>query len=176
LETPLYVRVLGDAFAKLPRVLQRFHSAGPARARGVLKVTRGSGLLHRIVGWLGRLPPASDAVELGLEVKVEGGKERWIRHFDGMRVESLQWQEGELLAEAAGPATFLFRLEGTSEGVGFRFVRARVLGIPLPKLLAPSVAAEARKHEDPGAWEVDVQFTAPMLGPILRYEGVVRFD
>ena len=80
----------------------------------MLRVTRGRGLLHRLLGWLASFPAAGDAVTIDLAVHVEGERERWVRHFDGKRLESDQWQEGELCAERSGGSTFATNLRKTA--------------------------------------------------------------
>jgi hypothetical protein len=175
--TALYRRLLGDAFDRLPDGLRRFHAApGGGRAHGVMRVTRSSGAVHRAVGWVAGFPEASEELDLALTVKVEGDRERWIREFGRDRLESVQWQEGDLLAEAAGGTTLLFRLQASERGLVFRFAGARMLGVPLPRYASPSAEVEVLPHDDPDAWRVDMRLRAPMLGRLLRYEGIVRCE
>jgi len=91
-DTPtLYQRVLGDRFAALHPTLQRFHSS-PHGGRGVgmLQVTRAPDVIRSLVATLMRLPPASDATPVTLEVLPEANGERWRHHFGRHRFETLQ--------------------------------------------------------------------------------------
>jgi hypothetical protein len=171
---PLYQRLLGEDFERLPPVMRAFHtSARGGSADAIMRVERGRGLLHRIAGWLGRLPEAGEHVHTSVEVRVERDRERWIRSFEGTRVESVQWAEGDLFVERSGPLAFVFELELDPEGVlHFRLARVRFFGIPLPRFLAPSAISTVVPDRE--GWQVEVEMRAPILGTVLRYEGVVR--
>ncbi len=174
---PLYRRLLGEQFTRLPSVLQRFHDVpGGARARGELRVTRGTGVIARVAGLFGGFPAAGERVPLDLEVRVEGERERWIRRFEDVSLESLQWEEGALFAESAGPVVLLFRLEAEGGAMRFRFVRARMLGIPLPRFASPSAEVDLTQGPTDDTWHIDVRLSAPLAGQILRYEGVIRYE
>src|SRR5947199_5112323 len=99
----LYRRLLGPAFDSLPATLRDFHDVetewhGHARFR----VTRGRGWLRNLVAAAGRLPPAGEDVPLRLRLVAEGERERWVRHFGGHRLESVQWAQDGLLVESLG--------------------------------------------------------------------------
>jgi hypothetical protein len=172
---PLYRRMLGADIERLPPGLRRFHLAPEGgRGEGLLRVTRGSGLLHRLLGALAGFPAAGEQIRVRLQVAIEGGRERWVRHFDERPLESVQWAEGTLCAERSGLATFLFRLDASERGLVYHFVRVRMLGVPLPSFLGPTSAVELTRTDDPDEWRVDVRFRFPILGDVLRYQGVIR--
>ena len=110
---PLYRRVLGDdRFSALPGVLQRFHDAPTGgRARGTIDVTRGPGWLRNLVASLMGLPRSERDAPVVLEVRVEGERERWVRHLQGRRLVTVQWARGDLLMESFGPSFFSSKLE-----------------------------------------------------------------
>lgn len=169
----LYRRVLKEAFDTLPPALRRFHDQ-PAEgvAVGSLRVTRGDGWLRHLAAALMRLPPAGACVPIRLEVRVEGDQERWIRHFDGLRLETLQWHQNDLLIEAVGPLRFELRVEADRAGMQFRSVRCRLFMLPLPAALAPRICANITGRES--GWWVDVRVETPWMGLLARYEGEVR--
>src|SRR5215831_8185666 len=101
---PLYRRLLGDAFDRLPPVWRRFHdSPTGGTGSGTFRVTRGKGFFANLLAALGGLPRAGEAVPVRLRVGIEGDRERWVREFPGCRLETVQWASGGLLIEAAGP-------------------------------------------------------------------------
>lgn len=104
-------------------------------------MTRGPGRMRNLVADLMRLPRAGQNVSVRLRVRVERDRERWIRTFDAQRLETVQWQQGSLLIEAAGPLRFGFRLMCDATGMQFASARCWFLGFPLPAALAPRVQA-----------------------------------
>lgn len=101
MQSCLYRRILGDAFDALPTVLQRFHSQpGGGVANGYVWVRRGRGWLRRTVCSLMRLPREGESVRLRLQVRAAQDSERWIRHFDGLRLETRQWIRDGLLMDS----------------------------------------------------------------------------
>jgi hypothetical protein len=170
---PLYQRVLGSAFHTQPDALRRFHSEPRGgTAHGALRVTRGNGWLRKTLATLLRLPPAGDNIPLHLRVEVEGARERWLRDFGGVRLESLQWAWQGLLVEAMGPLRCGFRLTAQRESLRFDVERAWLYALPLPAALAPRVIAVVTEA-GPASWHVQVRIAAPLLGLLASYEGEV---
>src|SRR4029077_16791550 len=96
----LYRRILGARFDSLPEVLRRFHDTpGGGRARGTLQVERAARRLRNALASRLGLPEPGTDVSIRLEVKDEGERERWIRHLQGRRLETVQWAQGDLLME-----------------------------------------------------------------------------
>jgi Domain of unknown function (DUF4166) len=169
---PLYRRLLGEAFETLPAALRDFHGrAGGGTARGVLCVTRGKGWLANALADRMRLPAQGDQVAMRLRVLVEGDRERWVRDFDGVRMETGQWLHAGLLVEAAGPLRAGFRVAAGLEGLRFELARAWLFALPLPRALVPHTTAEARAEES--GWRIDVRVEAPFIGLLARYHGGV---
>ena len=167
----LYQQMLGEAFEVLPPVLKRFHSVGSITARGVLRVTRGRGLLLGIIATVMRLPLSGEQVPLFLQVDTRGGVEYWTRDFDKVRLQTTQWRQYGLLMETAGPMRFGFRLVGDDTGMRFEFVRGWLGLIPVPAFLCPRVEAVTTVQEE--GWWVQVSINLPVLGRLMEYEGKV---
>ena len=173
--TSLYRRILGDKLDLLPQPMRNFHdSPVGGRAHGQFRVLRGYG---RFRGWLASLlgfPPTASNVLLKLEVLVEDERERWIRHFGHHHMETMQWQSRNLLIEAGGPMRFGFELIVDETGLRYRLVRAWCCWVPLPRLLSPRLEAIEIHRE--GGWDVEVRFSLPVVGLLIRYEGFVWID
>ncbi|MGH7138106.1 MAG: DUF4166 domain-containing protein [Pirellulales bacterium] len=170
---PLYRRLLGERFDSLPEALRRFHDApGGGRAHGTLQVERAGGWFRGALASLLGLPEAGKNVPVVVEVKVEGDRERWVRHFAGRRVETVQWMRGELLMESSGATSFSSALSLEGSCLRYEFRRAWFAGIRLPRRLAPSV--DGRVDAGDGGWRLAVGISAPLFGELVRYEGWVE--
>lgn len=169
----LYRRILGERFDSLPEVLRRFHDTKRGgRAHGTLQVERTGGWLsNTVASWLG-LPEAGKNVTTVVEVKVEGDRERWVRHFAGRRLETVQWMQGGLLMESFGATTFSSLLSIDGSCLRFELQRAWFAGISVPRGLAPFV--DGRVDAGDGGWRVAVRVGAPLVGELVCYEGWVE--
>lgn len=169
---PLYHRVLGEAFESLPPVLRRFHEQTPeACAQGSLHITRGAGWIRQILAAAMRLPSPGAQIPATLRVRTEGALEYWTRDFGGLHMATRQWQQGDLLMEAAGPLQFGFCLTADAVGMGFECVRCRLFGIPLPRALSPRIVSTTTAEGE--GWRLYVRIDAPLLGMLAQYEGDV---
>jgi hypothetical protein len=168
----LYRRVLGEAFDRLPPVLHRFHGLPDGGSlQGVLRVTRGSGRIRGNIADLLGLPVAGEPVRLQLQVVVEDERERWMRRFDGVPVETVQWESRGLLIEATGIVKCAYRVEVAVEGMTLHLVHAWLGPLPLPRFLTPRIEAVAMARGR--AWWVQARIAAPFLGLLAQYEGEV---
>lgn len=171
----LYRRLLGDAFDSLPPTLRDFHDVEQERHfRAVFRITRGRGPLRGLLCRLGRLPPAGEQVPLRLRVVPEGNRERWVRDFDGHRLESVQWTAGGLLIEALGPLRLAFRVTVDGPALRLETVQAWVLGVNWPLWLAPRGTGVEVGRED--GCDIVARAEAPLLGLLVQYEGLVLPD
>ena len=171
----LYRRILGDKLDELPPAMRQFHdSKNGGTACGQFKVTRGSGWFRNGLASLMRLPPSSPDVPLELSVQIDGNRERWIRRFGTHSMKTLQWQAGSLLIEAGGPMRFGFELIADETTIRFKLVRAWFIRIPIPHSLSPHI--EAIETACDGGWDAIVQFSLPVVGMLIRYEGRVLVD
>ncbi|MFL6254863.1 MAG: DUF4166 domain-containing protein [Pyrinomonadaceae bacterium] len=171
----LYERLVGESWNGLDEPVRRLHLR--ARGAGLFAVRRGEGRLARIVARLMGLPEGGEAVQLLLAVEPHGEGERWRRNFAGRDFVTEQSEHaGTLLAERAGPFELLFRLKVEGGALAYRHagaaLRAGSLRVNMPRLLAPRVEAWERAGED--GVHVSVCVTAPLVGLLIRYEGLVR--
>src|SRR5258706_9136106 len=111
LSEPLFRRLIGPDFDRLPASIRAVHDGSPARRlRGHCEVIRGEGFLSRLCGAFANLPPAGEGVPIEVEIACEGEGETWRRDFGGHRLGSrMRSRHGEL-EERLGPATFRYRL------------------------------------------------------------------
>ena len=174
----LYQRVLGARFDVLPEAVQRLHDVTmPCVWTGQCQVARGAGLVARLAGWIGGLPPATEGMREGFrfEVRPEGDGEIWTRGFGGMApFKTRQWAAGALLCERAGPMTMVFALLANGAGLRLELERCFVLGVPLPRVLHPRL--EAVETEVDGAFQFDVSARFPTGGLLVRYRGKLMPD
>ncbi|HEX8285318.1 MAG TPA: DUF4166 domain-containing protein [Pyrinomonadaceae bacterium] len=174
----LYERLVRERWGDLDERVRSLHACG--RATGKFAVRRGEGRVARVVARLLGLPLAGEAVPLLLTVTPEAtGGERWRRAFDGRDFVTVQSEHaGSLLAERTGPFELLFRLTVEGGALAYRregaALRAGRLRLRLPRSLAPSV--EALERADGRGVRVSVRVTAPLVGLLIEYEGLVRME
>ncbi|PRP91373.1 hypothetical protein ENSA5_55840 [Enhygromyxa salina] len=172
----LYEAVLGEGFAALPATLRHFHGR-PAggEARGTVRVSRGRGLLARLAAWLMRAPAPGEGVAVVLAVAVERDREVWMRSFAGQPMVTRQWRVGPDLVEAVGPSRLHFELHADAEGMVFEQRRCTLLGLPVPRVLAPRVCARALvgASTPADAWELHVSVALPLVGVVVEYSGTM---
>lgn len=169
---PLYVRVMGDRFASLPPMVRAIHRVnGNGGAVGEGRVERGPGIVARLIGWIMRFPPAGD-YSLHVGFCEHDGVERWTRDFGGHRFASRLDQNGDCVTERFGPLCFAFALLSDPAGLHMALRRWSVLGIRLPRLLAPRI--EAREWEEDSRFRLMVDIRMPLIGPVIRYTGWLR--
>jgi len=171
---PLYRRLLGEAYASLPAPLQAMHDLdGAMSAEGTAAVTRGIGLLARIVAAIVGFPRAGDNVPVRVDFKLENGRERWTRTFAGRSFHSTQEQgRGRfewLVCERFGPLIGGMAL--VLDGGRLRLIVRRwsLFGIPLPVWLAPR--GGTYEYAENGRFHFHVEIAHPFTGLIVGYRG-----
>ncbi len=169
--TPLFERVLGPAFGRLPPLLRALHSVPRRQAwRGQGSVRRGRHWLVAPCAWLARLPPSADAVPVTVEFVVDAAGERWNRRFGDARMDSRLWQRDGRLLERLGAVRFRFALDVVDGEIHWRAEQVWALGIvPLPAAWFARVRCREREHA--GRYEFLVDVALPLVGPLIRYEG-----
>jgi hypothetical protein len=148
-------------------------SVSTSTVTGRATVVRGGGLLARAVATLFGFPPSAEDVELKVTFRRAGGVETWQREFGAHHFVSVQFAgagryEG-LLCERFGPFTFGIAL--VVDGRELRLVVRRwsLLGIPLPRGLAPRV--DSFETEAQRRFELKVAIALPLIGDLVHYTG-----
>ncbi|MBY3068169.1 DUF4166 domain-containing protein [Rhizobium laguerreae] len=170
---PLYQRILGSAWERLPPALAALHAGGARVASGRARIERGGGMLARIVAGVIGFPRAGEDVPVTVRFAADGDKDIWTRDFGGTVFRS--WQvEGKgrdrhLLAEVFGPFRVLMAL--VPDGGKLRLVVRgwRFCGIPLPMFLAPG--GDTYEEERDGRFHFHVEIGGRLTGLVVRYTG-----
>ena len=170
---PLYRRVMGAEFDRLPPAVKAMHDVlRDHGAAGEATVECGSSWLARMVARIMRFPPAG---EHPLHVHFEecDGVERWTRDFGGHRFSSrLRADRSGQIIEAFGPLRFKFELKAESRGLQMNMMGWSLGPIPLPRFLAPR--SDAREWEEDSHFHFDVPIALPLIGPVVHYRGWLK--
>ena len=170
--TPLFRRLLGDAWERLAPSLRAMHDvAGETTARGVATVERGASPLARLAAALAGFPPAGQDVPVEVVMQARDGRELWRRSFGGRPFASVMASGGDdaLLWERFGPFAFGMALVCEHERLRWVMRRWRLAGVRLPVALAPRI--EAVEIERDGRFHFDVAIAHLLTGLIMRYRG-----
>ncbi|MBY3557609.1 SDR family oxidoreductase [Rhizobium laguerreae] len=170
---PLYQRILGSAWERLPPALAALHGGGARVASGRARIERGGGLLARIVAGVIGFPPAGEDVPVTVRFAVDGDKEIWTRDFGGKIFRSIQLEgkgrDQHLLAEVFGPFRVLMALVPDGEKLRLVVRGWRFCGIPLPLFLAPG--GDTYEEERDGRFHFHVEISGRLTGLVVRYTG-----
>jgi NAD(P)-dependent dehydrogenase (short-subunit alcohol dehydrogenase family) len=167
---PLYARVMGAEFARLPAAVRALHLVnGDLAASGMAEVIRGGGLLARMLCRIMGFPAAASQVPVSVWMREEEGVESWRRDFGGSAFSSRLAQSGGLLTERFGPIRFGFSVRREADGLTMHFARWWLGPIPMPRFLMPR--GTAREYEAGGRFHFDVPVALPLIGPLIHYRG-----
>jgi hypothetical protein len=172
--SPLYRRLLGDAWNSLPAPVQAMHDLdAELTAEGVAAVERGTSLPARLVAFAMGFPPAGKDVPVTVSFRARAGREHWRRTFAGCSFASTQ-EEGRgrferLVCERFGPLAFGMALVWEGDRMRLVLRRWSMLGIPLPLFLAPR--SNAYEFAQGGRFHFHVEIGHPLMGPIVGYRG-----
>jgi hypothetical protein len=127
-------------------------------------------LLARLVAALMRFPPAG-TWPLRVAFVEQDGVETWTRDFGGHRFASaLSAAKGGLIEERFGPLRFAFDLPAGPHGLEMRLKRWSAFRLPIPRFLAPRIAAHEWQDEQ-GRFRFDVSVALPLAGEVVAYSG-----
>ena len=173
--TPLYRRVLGAEFDRLPGKIRRLHEVtAPTTVAGLCEIRRGHHPLARMLGRLFGLPPAGVDVPVSVTFEPTGEGEIWQRRFDGIGLSSTQRaarKQGHLI-ERFGVLDFLLEPRARGDGLDLVLCRVSLFGVPVPRRLWPLVEASERVFE--GLFTFDVAIRLPLAGLLIHYKGWLR--
>jgi hypothetical protein len=173
-ETPLYRRMLGEAWGLLPPPLQVMHEVNGVRvADGTAIVERGGGLMSRLLGWLLGFPPAGRDVPVTVTFRAQGGGEHWRRSFGNSSFASTQepgrGRFDRLLCERFGPLCIGLGLVVADARLRLVVRRWSFAGLPLPAAWAPR--GQAFEFAADGQFHFHVEIAHRLTGLIVRYRG-----
>ena len=164
----LYERLLGEDFKGLPLSLQQFHSRQQGgMAEGSLTVRHSQAFLYRTLRPFLRLPPPGEDIPVQLCVIVRRETEVWVRKIGSYRLETVQWQERDILVEKVGLFQLTYRLSVEKERMEFHFQELRIGPLQLPPVLRVEAAIEG----DASQWRPHVRVLSPLFGLLFSYEG-----
>jgi hypothetical protein len=174
---PLYRRILGEAWDRLPDPLRAMHDGtGTWSAEGRANIDRGRNPLARLMGFIIGFPKAGHDIPVSVTFAARDGRETWTRDFAGRRFSSVQF-EGDrantaLACERFGPVTIAMAL--VPEGNRMRLVsrRCTVFGMPLPGILHPRGDICESANDNRFNFHVEIGF--PWTGLIVRYRGWLK--
>jgi hypothetical protein len=171
---PLYRRILGTAWEQLPRQIREMHDVNSTMtAEGRADVERGRNSVSRAIGWLFGFPQQGRDVPLKVRFVSDGRRERWARTF-GDRSFCSDQAEGKgrsdkLLEERFGAFSFGLALVTSPDRLSLVVRRWRLLGLPLPRVLAPF--GNVYESVMGGRFNFHVEICLPLIGLIIRYRG-----
>ena len=167
--TPLYRRVMGQAFAYLSEPVRAMHEVfGDGGARGEAVVSRGRSLAARLIAEIFGFPPAGNH-PLHVSFEEENGIERWTRDFSGRCFTSRLSEEKGRLVERFGAFRFAFDLLPHDNGLSMEMRGWSFLSVRLPLFLAPRSIAYEWAEDD--RFHFDVSIALPLIGSIVHYRG-----
>lgn len=180
---PLFERVLGVGFARMPEAVRALHgSVGDGAFRGRAEVLRGRGPLVALVAGLFRLPPAMEdgPIRVAMEPDPDAGAERWTRRFPSRRFSSrmrLAGPDGSgRVREWFGPFAMDLAITAWADGLDMTVTGWRLGPLPLPRALRPTTRASERVDAQ-GRFRFDVALFLPLVGLLVHYRGwLVRCD
>jgi uncharacterized protein DUF4166 len=171
---PLYRRLLGEAWDRLPPQLRTMHDLeGELVAEGVATVERGTSMLARLVAGVIGFPKAGTDVPVSVAFGLRNGREYWRRTFEDRSFLSIQEEVrgrfARLLCERFGPIKLGMALVLDGERMRLVVRRWSMLGIPMPLWLAPR--SNAYEFVQDGRFRFHVEISLPVAGLIVRYRG-----
>ena len=176
---PLYRQVLAGAFDRLPPQVQALHDDTAARTwAGTATVQRGTGILSKALGKLIGLPKETNHCPVKVQFDPHKGGERWTRTFGTKSFSSLQFpgtgRNAQLLVERFGPIDVALALVLEDDKLFLIPRRWSLLGIPLPNMFLP--AGKSYEMQKDGKFHFDVEISAPVVGLIAAYQGVLTLS
>lgn len=173
-DAPLYRRILGGAFEGLPPRVKALHDCSAARKWvGTAQVTRGKGILARVVGALIGFPKSAASVPVEVTLEPIDNGERWTRKFSGQEFHSTQrigrGRNEHLIVERFGIVDVALALVVEGERLNLVPRRWAIAGIPMPKILLPR--GESFEFQSDGQFRFDVEIDVPIIGHIVSYKG-----
>lgn len=171
-EKPLYRRVMGDGFDRLPEPTRQIHRGRPAIiAEGEAVVAPADNAICRFIARMVGVPAAEGRQPLRVVIESRDGREHWTRFFADRPMRSvMSAAPGGLIEERFGAVAIRMRLEPRGDGLDMVRVSGRLWGVPLPGFLLPTIKAEERVDEG-GRHRFEVDIGLPLFGRLVAYRG-----
>jgi uncharacterized protein YbjT (DUF2867 family) len=174
-DAPLYERMLGPAFERLPLPLRNMHNLTTEVkiAEGTARVETGRNIFARILHAALGFPKAGENIPVRVTFQPENNGELWQRDFAGRKFSSVQTQGrgrmDRLISESFGPVTVGLALVLQGEKLRLLVRRWNILGIPMPLFLAPN--GDTYEYVENGAFCFHVEIKQFPFGLIVKYQG-----
>ncbi|WP_181389622.1 DUF4166 domain-containing protein [Leucothrix pacifica] len=167
----------GDQFTKLHPLLQKLHTDG-GTLTGDVDIHYGKGLagvIGRRLAKKMKLPEAGTH-QLAVTISHDSAGLHWGRCFNQYSyIESLFEPVGVIThgywIEATGPLTMKLTVDVKDGGWYWRCLSIRFMGLPVPRWLVPKTTAYKVIEDD--QYRFHVEFSLPMLGSLVRYQGLL---
>nr|WP_269783336.1 DUF4166 domain-containing protein [Marinibactrum halimedae] len=148
-------------------VVQQAHH-GSTRLEGEASVHRGNRLAQWICHLFG-MPPEAKACRLIVTGHHDANIMLWNRYFDDYPMNSYFYKCGDYIIERLGPIHLLMKLDVNEGALTYSLEKTRILGIPIPRWMAPRVYAVEQQVNDKYRFSVDVSI--PLVGHLVGYLG-----
>ncbi len=171
-EKPLYRRVMGEGFERLPEVTRRLHRGRPAViAEGEAVVAPATNPVARFLAKRLGLPLDEGRLPVRVVIESREGREYWTRFFADRPMRSVMSAAPDgLIEERFGAVAIRMRLVPRGDGLDMQRVSGRIWNLPLPGMLLPRITAEERVDEG-GRHRFEVEIRLPLFGRLVAYRG-----
>lgn len=174
----LYRRVLAEKFETLPRAIKEAHAfQGQQYLSGEADVCCNETMIGTLLLRLLGLPRSGKGQTASIQFEEDGQGERWHRRFGrdnfSSRVKLHETKPGPIV-ETMGGVSAVIGLQVLPEGLRWDIESLSLLGLPLPRCIAP--VTQATEREVDGLYRFDVSITLPLLGPLITYRGWLQPD
>jgi hypothetical protein len=168
----------GSQFSELHPLLQDLHRNSGTLV-GQIELSFGQGLAgvigKRVAARLG-VPTVAGRHVFEVSIYSESGVLHWVRTFDGQsrfhsRFEPVGRHPEGYWVERSGPVALHLGVQIVAGGWHWIHKRTRIFGIPVPKAILP--AAVASKSIEQGLYRFSVEVSAPVLGKLFGYSGML---
>ncbi|MCA0871091.1 DUF4166 domain-containing protein [Seohaeicola saemankumensis] len=167
---PVDARCLGPKLNDLDAELSTVHG-GYGRFQGQIAVDAPARFPLRQICRLMGFPEATEGAAFQFSTERGHIADIWTRQIGDQFMRSQLWVTGDgYLAEKLGPVTAVSAIQIKDGALCLRLRRMRVLGIPVPLVLAPRVETIERGQD--GLYIFDVSIRLPLArAPLVRYAG-----
>jgi hypothetical protein len=170
---PLFARVLGEGFARLPEAVRAAHLVDERLVlAGRASVTGAATRRGRLLARLFRLPTTAADVPVSVEMRADGDGEIWTRTF-GARAFHSRLAPGARRGRASerfGPFTFDLVLTACADGLDLKVIGGRIGPLPLPRALVP-ISHATERVDAQGRFCFDIPVVLPAVGRLVHYRG-----